>query len=114
MLDCIFCQIVHHQIDSTIVYENDDIVAFEDIDPQAPIHILIVPKRHISTLLELKDHDIHILQQLFAVAQHVVAIKDIEHSGFRLVFNCNPDGGQTIYHLHAHILGGRKMDWPPG
>lgn len=114
MRDCIFCQIAHHEIASTVAYEDEELIAFEDIDPQAPVHILIVPKQHISTLNELKENDLEILPQMFSVANQVAAMKQIEHSGFRVVFNCNPDGGQTVYHLHAHLLGGRKLNWPPG
>jgi histidine triad (HIT) family protein len=114
MQDCIFCQIAQHDIESTILYENDQVIAFEDIDPQAPTHVLVVPKQHIASLIDLKDHEIDILQQLFIVARHVAALKKIAYSGFRIVLNCNPDGGQTVYHLHAHLLGGRKMNWPPG
>jgi len=114
MRDCIFCQIAHHDIESTILYENDQVIAFKDIDPQAPTHVLIVPKQHIASLVDLKDHQTEILQQLFIAAQHVAAQENIAYSGFRIVLNCNPDGGQTVYHLHAHILGGRKMNWPPG
>ena len=114
MLDCIFCRIARHEIDSTIIYEDDNIIAFEDIDPQAPQHILIVPKKHISTLMELRESEHDILQRLFSVAQHVATLLQVENSGFRLIMNCNPDGGQTVYHLHLHLLGGRKMNWPPG
>ncbi len=114
MLDCIFCQIAQHEIDATIIYEDEDVIAFEDIDPQAPQHILIVPKMHISTLMELQEGNHAIIQRLFSVAQHVATLLHIENSGFRVVLNCNPDGGQTVYHLHAHLLGGRKMNWPPG
>ncbi len=114
MLDCIFCRIAHHEIDSTIIFEDEDVIAFEDIDPQAPQHILIVPKRHINTLMELRESDYPILQHIFSAAQHVATLLGIENSGFRVVINCNPDGGQTVYHLHAHLVGGRKMNWPPG
>ena len=114
MLDCIFCQIATHEIPSTVVYENEQLIAFEDIDPQAPVHVLIVPKKHIATLTELKENDTELMQQLFMTAQQIAKITQVEHSGFRLVINSNPDGGQTVYHLHAHLLGGRKMDWPPG
>lgn len=114
MIDCIFCQIANHEIEATIVYEDDQIIAFEDIDPQAPVHVLIVPKKHIHTLIDLKESEGDILVQLVGVAKAVAAMKQIDHRGFRLVFNCNPEGGQTIYHLHAHVLGGRKMNWPPG
>lgn len=114
MLDCIFCRIANHEISSTIIYEDEQIIAFEDIDPQAPVHVLIVPKKHITTLSDLKENETEFLQQILMIARTVSTIKNIEHSGFRIVLNCNPDGGQTVYHLHAHILGGRKMNWPPG
>lgn len=114
MVDCIFCQIANHEIASTIVYEDEQIIAFEDIDPQAPVHVLIVPKRHINTLVDLRENNPEIFQQILAATKTVATLKNIEHSGFRLVLNCNPDGGQTVYHLHAHLLGGRKMNWPPG
>ena len=114
MVDCIFCQIANHDIASTVVYEDDEIIAFEDIDPQAPVHILIVPKRHINTLMDIKENEMETIQQIFLVAQQVASLKGIEYSGFRVAINCNSNGGQTVYHLHAHLLGGRKMSWPPG
>jgi histidine triad (HIT) family protein len=114
MLDCIFCQIAAHNIPSTIIYEDEQIIAFEDIDPQAPVHVLIVPKKHINTLIDLKESEAELFHQILAVAKTVSTLTNIEHSGFRVVFNCNPDGGQTVYHLVAHLLGGRKMNWPPG
>jgi histidine triad (HIT) family protein len=114
MLDCIFCRIASHEVSSTIVYEDEHIIAFEDIDPQAPVHVLVVPKRHIRSLSELKETEGELLDQILLTAKHVAALMHIEHSGFRVVLNCNPDGGQTVYHLHAHLLGGRKMNWPPG
>lgn len=114
MIDCIFCQIANHDIDATIVYEDEEIIAFEDIDPQAPVHVLVVPKKHIHTLIDLKENEGEILEQLIGVAKTVAVMKHIDHRGFRFVLNCNPEGGQTVYHLHAHVLGGRKMNWPPG
>ncbi len=97
-----------------MVYEDEEFIAFEDIDPQAPVHILIIPKRHISTLSELQENDFDIVGRIFSIASQVAAMKQIGQSGFRVVINCNPDGGQTVYHLHAHLLGGRKLNWPPG
>ncbi len=114
MVDCIFCQIANHEIASTIVYEDERIIAFEDIDPQAPVHVLIVPKKHINTLVDLKESEPDVFQQILVAAKTVAAIKNVEHGGFRLVLNCNLDGGQTVYHFHAHLLGGRRMHWPPG
>ena len=114
MQDCIFCRIAQHEIPATIVYEDEQIIAFEDIDPQAPVHILIVPKTHVNTLLDVRENDAGVLQHIVLTAKHVAALRHIDHSGFRFVVNCNPDGGQTVYHLHAHLLGGKKMNWPPG
>jgi histidine triad (HIT) family protein len=114
MFDCIFCQIANHDISASLVYEDEQIIAFEDIDPQAPVHILIVPKKHINTLVDLKENEADLLPHMFLAAKTVATLKNVEHSGFRIVLNCNPDGGQTIYHLHAHLLGGRKLNWPPG
>lgn len=114
MADCIFCQIANHEIPATIVHEDEQIIAFEDIDPQAPVHVLLVPKKHIHTLVELKEHESEILQQLLMTAKTIAKMKNLEHRGFRIVVNCNPDGGQTVYHLHVHLLGGRRMNWPPG
>lgn len=114
MLDCIFCRIANHEIAATVVYEDEQIMAFEDIDPQAPVHVLLVTKKHVSTLIDLKEDELELLQMVMSGAKTVAMLKNIEYSGFRVVLNCNPDGGQTIYHLHAHVLGGRKMNWPPG
>lgn len=114
MLDCIFCQIANHDIASIVVYEDEQIIAFEDIDPQAPVHVLIVPKNHINTLTDIQENNEEVLQQILTTAKIIAKMTHIEHSGFRVIVNCNPDGGQTVYHLHAHLLGGRKMNWPPG
>lgn len=115
-MNCIFCRIVEKKIPSKVVYEDKDVFAFEDINPQAPIHILIVPKKHISTILELEagEGDNELIGQLFQVANKIARGKGIAQKGFRLVMNCNPESGQTIYHLHLHLLGGRIMRWPPG
>ena len=114
MNDCIFCKIASGEIPTEKIYESDDVIAFSDLNPIAPVHVLIVPKKHITTLIDLKESETEILQQLFVAVRHLAALKNIEHTGFRIVLNCNPDGGQTVYHLHAHLLGGRKMNWPPG
>lgn len=114
MLDCIFCRIANHEIAATIVYEDDQLVAFEDIAPQAPVHVLIVPKRHVRSLAELREADGDVVQHLMLTAKHVATLTHIDLSGYRVVLNCNPDGGQTVYHMHAHLLGGRQLNWPPG
>lgn len=114
MVDCIFCRIANHEIPATIVYEDEQIIAFEDIDPQAPVHVLIVPKKHIAALTDLRESEFELIRQMVLTARTVAAMKHVNYSGFRIVLNCNSDGGQTVYHLVAHLLGGRKMNWPPG
>ena len=112
--NCVFCQIIQGERSADFVFQGDSVVAFKDTKPHAPVHILLVPKKHIRTLLDLKDAETEILEQIFMVAKTIAANKHIDHRGFRIVLNCNPEGGQTVYHLHAHVLGGRKMNWPPG
>lgn len=111
---CLFCRIVNKQIPGKIIYEDELAVAFEDIQPQAPVHTLIVPKEHLATLLDVREEDKGILSHLLLVARNIAKSKGIAETGFRLVINNNPKGGQTIYHLHLHLLGGRQMHWPPG
>lgn len=114
MSDCLFCKIIEGKIPAKKVYEDDRALAFEDINPQAPVHILIIPKKHISTLLDIgqKDHDL--LGYLVDVTNRIAKDKGIAERGFRVVINCNPESGQTVYHIHLHFLGGRIMHWPPG
>ncbi len=114
MADCIFCKIIEKKIPSKITYEDDVIIAFEDINPQAPVHTLIIPKKHIPTLLEMTDEDYQIIAHLFKVAQKIAREKGIADRGFRLLTNCNPEGGQIVYHLHFHLMGGRQMRSPFG
>ena len=113
-MKCIFCMIAQKQRTAKILYEDDLSVAFEDINPQAPVHALIIPKKHISTNLDITEADNAIIGHLFQVANKIAKDKKIAKRGFRLVTNCNPESGQTIFHLHLHILGGRLMHWPPG
>lgn len=113
-MGCIFCDIVQKKIPAKIVYEDDQALAFEDIRPQAPVHTLIIPKKHISTNLELEENDNNLIGHLFQVANKLAQEKRIAERGFRLVMNCNPESGQTVFHIHLHILGGRLMHWPPG
>ncbi len=113
MSDCIFCSIVNGNIPSNKVYEDDEILAFRDIAPEAPVHIVIIPKKHIANILELDD-DENLGQKIFKVAAKIAKDEKIAESGFRLVNNCNSDGGQTVFHLHFHLLGGRNLQWPPG
>lgn len=114
MSDCIFCKIAEKKIPAKIVYEDTEAIAFEDINPQAPVHTLVIPKKHIPTLLDLREEDNNLIGHLIKVANKVATDKGIAERGFRIVTNCNPESGQTVYHIHLHILGGRRMNWPPG
>lgn len=114
MSDCLFCKIVSGKTDTEIVYEDEKVVAFEDINPKAPVHLLIVPKKHIPTLnnLEMKDKDL--IGHIYQVASALAEKKGIAQDGYRIVSNCNENGGQTVFHVHFHLLGGRQLQWPPG
>jgi histidine triad (HIT) family protein len=113
-MSCLFCKIVEKKIPSKIVYEDERALAFEDINPQAPVHILVIPKKHISTSLEIKSDDNELVGYMFQVANKIAKEKNISERGFRLVMNCNRESGQTVFHIHLHLLGGRIMHWPPG
>ncbi|KZN14671.1 MULTISPECIES: histidine triad nucleotide-binding protein [Marinomonas] len=113
-MDCLFCKLVKGEIPATILYQDDDVIAFEDIMPQAPCHFLVIPKRHISTLNDLTDEDASLVGKLQITAAKVAKQKGISEEGYRVVMNCNEMGGQTVYHIHMHVLGGRNMTWPPG
>ena len=114
MENCLFCKIAEGQIPSKIVYQDEDVVAFEDINPQAPHHILLIPRRHIPSIADLTSEDGHILTLLFAVANRLANKLGLAERGYRIVTNVGPDAGQTVFHLHFHLLGGRKFAWPPG
>jgi len=114
MTDCLFCKIINGEIPSTIVYENRSVIAFEDIDKKAPTHILIVPKTHIDSIAMMTDEDTELMVDLFQAARDVAKMQGISERGYRLVINTGSDGGQTVHHLHMHLLGGRSMQWPPG
>jgi histidine triad (HIT) family protein len=107
MSDCLFCKIVERQLSGEIVYEDADVLAFNDIHPQAPTHVLIIPKRHIATVNDVADASV--LTMLIERARAIAAERGIATTGYRIVFNCNPDGGQTVYHVHLHLLGGRQL-----
>ncbi|MEN2994994.1 MAG: histidine triad nucleotide-binding protein [Thermodesulfovibrio sp.] len=113
-MSCIFCKIVKKEIPSKIVYEDNTVLAFEDIAPQAPVHILVIPKKHYSNLLEINEDDKELIGHIFIVIKEIAKQKAVDERGFRVVVNCNSQGGQTVYHLHFHILAGRQMHWPPG
>jgi histidine triad (HIT) family protein len=110
----LFTKIIDREIPADIVYEDNEIISFKDINPQAPIHLLIVPKKIIPTLNDLADSDFELIGKMFKVAQKLAKENNLSESGFRTVFNCNEDGGQTVYHLHLHLIGGRQLHWPPG
>lgn len=112
--DCIFCKIANKQIPAKFEYENDEVVAFNDINPQAPVHIIVIPKSHIERVsdLDLKHRDL--ITNLMLVANELAKKKKIADSGYRIVMNCNEGAGQSVFHLHLHLLGGRPMNWPPG
>ena len=112
MSDCLFCKMAAGEIKPDVVYEDDKVLAFRDINPQAPVHILIIPKLHVETLNALGDSELGGL--LLQTAVKLAAQEGISETGYRTVFNCNSQGGQEVYHLHLHLLGGRKMTWPPG
>lgn len=113
MTDCLFCKMVAGEIKPDIVYENDQILAFRDIRPQAPTHILIIPKRHIATLDDLGPENAALAGELLFAVQHVAKLENLA-DGHRTVINCRANGGQEVYHLHLHLLGGRRLSWPPG
>ncbi|MBI5049535.1 MAG: histidine triad nucleotide-binding protein [Nitrospirae bacterium] len=113
-MNCLFCRIVEKKIPSKKVYEDEHVFAFEDIHPQAPVHILVVPKKHISTILEAKEEDNELIGRMFQTANKLAKDRGVAERGFRLVLNCNRESGQTIYHIHLHLLAGRAMHWPPG
>jgi histidine triad (HIT) family protein len=112
MADCIFCKITKKEIPSSVVFEDDKVLAFNDIDPKAPIHILVIPKKHVDTVDELGD--MSIVADLFAVMKRIAAEKGIDKTGYRIVVNHGADAGQAVPHLHFHLLGGRELTWPPG
>lgn len=114
MTDCLFCKIASGDIPADILYQDDDVLAFRDLSPQAPTHFLVIPKNHISTLNDLTDQDAPLIGKMFLAAKTIAKQEGMADSGYRTVMNCNSDGGQTVFHIHLHVLGGRGMSWPPG
>jgi histidine triad (HIT) family protein len=114
MSDCLFCKIINREISADIVYEDDDILAFSDINPQAPQHILIIPKKHIAKASDLEEEESYIMSKMLIAANRIAKEKDLLENGYRIVLNCGKDAGQEIFHIHLHLLGGRKFTWPPG
>ena len=114
MADCLFCKVISREIPASIVYEDDRVLAFNDINPQAPTHVLVIPKRHIASLNDLSADDDQITGELARRAAAIAKERGISAGGYRTVFNTNRDAGQTVFHIHLHLLGGRTMHWPPG
>lgn len=114
MTDCLFCKIITGEIPSNKIYEDEKVYAFTDIDPKAPVHILVIPKKHIQSILQVKAEDMEYIGAMVCAAQQIAKDQNIAEEGFRTVFNTGENGGQTVPHLHMHILGGRYMEWPPG
>lgn len=114
MTSCVFCKIIAGEIPSEKVFENEKVCAFNDVSPEAPVHVLIVPKEHIESANELTDENMGIVSEIFKAAKEIAKEKNIAKSGYRIVNNCGEDGGQSVKHLHFHLLGGRSLAWPPG
>ena len=112
--DCLFCKIVEKKIPADIVYESEDIIAFKDIEPKAPIHCLIIPKKHISTINDIDGSNSNIIGLMYEAAAQLARTLNVDKDGYRVVMNCNSNGGQTVYHIHLHFLAGRQLNWPPG
>lgn len=113
-MDCLFCKIAKGEIPAEVVYEDDEALAFEDINPQAPSHLLIIPRRHIATLNDLEEDDRVLVGHLSLVAARLARERGFAEDGYRVVMNCNDQGGQTVYHIHMHLMGGRRFTWPAG
>lgn len=113
-MDCLFCKIANGQIPANVVYRDDHVVAFEDINPQAPLHLLIIPQKHIATLNDIHDEDRDTLGHLIQTASKLAKQFNVADEGYRILSNCNAGAGQTVFHIHLHLLGGRKLTWPPG
>ena len=111
---CMFCRIAERKVPTEIVYEDDQVVAFHDINPQAPLHILIIPRRHVVSVEELKEADAPLLGHMMLIGAQIARDRGVADSGYRIVFNTGMHGGQTVFHVHLHLLGGRPMSWPPG
>lgn len=113
-MECLFCKMVERDVPADIVYEDEHVLAFNDINPQAPTHVLVIPKKHIATLNDLNESDLEIVGRLQYVAAKLAKQNGFAEDGYRVVMNCNKLGGQTVYHIHMHLLGGREFTWPAG
>lgn len=114
MTDCIFCKIAAGEIPATKVYDDGEVLAFRDINPEAPVHLLVIPRRHIATLNDLTEADAALIGQLYLAAKQVATELGVAERGYRTVINCNRDAGQIVFHVHMHLLAGRELGWPPG
>ncbi len=114
MEDCLFCKIANKELESQYVYEDEKVIAFKDVDPQAPVHVLIIPKKHYTSILDVPDDEMNIIAHIYKVAKKIVKDMGVAKKGFRLINNCGEEGGQSVSHLHFHLLGGRLLGWPPG
>lgn len=113
-MDCLFCKIINGEIPSSKVYEDEWVYAFNDISPTAPVHVLIIPKEHISSANHITSSNEEVIGKIFSAANKIAKELKIDESGYRIVNNCGEDGGQTVHHLHFHLIGGRSLQWPPG
>ena len=113
-MSTIFRKIIAKEIPADILFENDNILVFRDINPQAPVHFLVIPKKEISTINDLNVSDVPLIGEMLLVAKNIAKSEGIDESGYRIIFNCNENGQQTVFHVHLHVLGGRKLTWPPG
>lgn len=113
-MDCLFCKIAAGEIPAELVYESDDVVAFRDINPQAPTHVLVIPRTHIATINDIEEDHRALVGGLYSAARQIAAEEGIAEAGYRAVMNCNEGAGQSVFHIHLHVLGGRPMSWPPG
>ncbi len=114
MSECIFCKIVARTIPAALVYEDEMVVAFDDVNPQAPTHTLVIPRKHVASIAELQDSDGELLGRLMLAGNKIAKLKGIADAGYRIVINTGAHGGQSVFHLHLHVLGGRHLAWPPG
>lgn len=114
MTDCLFCKMVSGEIQPDVVFEDEAVLAFRDVNPQAPVHILVIPKTHVATTNELDAGNADLMGRLTLAAKQIAADEGIAERGYRMVMNCNPEAGQSVYHIHLHLMGGRPMGWPPG
>lgn len=112
--DCLFCKILNGDIPADIIYESDSAIAFRDINPQAPTHVLVIPRKHVATINDLSEEDQEIVGSLYLAAKDIARAEGLSDEGYRAVMNCNEGAGQSVFHIHLHVLGGRALSWPPG